>query len=132
MNPERSEGSLVAPRRTCGDSRRWHVRLGATKDASLRSAWILVLLLAAACASAPKSRPADIAARVTHVDAADRRIDLDSGQSVYWLNRTEVLWHGRTYNALDLEPGDEVSIHGYSENGRTIARTITVVHNVRS
>lgn len=93
---------------------------------------LAALLFAAACASsAGKSRPADIAATVKKINATERRIELDSGRSVYWLNRTEVVWHGRTYNALDLEPGDEVSIHGYDENGRTIAQTITVIHNVR-
>lgn len=95
---------------------------------------LAALLVAAACASAVKSKSqpaADIAAKVMHIDATDRRIDLDSGQSVYWFNRTEVLWQGRSYNAIDLEPGDEVSILGYDENGRTIARSITVVQNVR-
>jgi hypothetical protein len=94
---------------------------------------LAALLCVVACASvAQKQQPLDIAATVTKVDAAERRIDLSSGQSVYWLNRTEVVWHGRSYNALDLEPGDEISVHGYSENGRSVAQTITVVHNSRS
>ncbi len=100
----------------------------------MRSASVALaaLFFVAACTSAPKQQPLDIAATVTKVDAADRRIDLSSGQSVYWLNRTEVVWHGRAWNPLDLEPGDEISVHGYSEDGRYIAQTITVVHNVRS
>ncbi|HEX9163705.1 MAG TPA: hypothetical protein VF980_18500 [Thermoanaerobaculia bacterium] len=51
--------------------------------------------------------------------------------SVYYDSNTRVVYQGNNYNVTDLQRGDEVSVNGFNNNGRYIARTITVTGNVR-
>ena len=88
------------------------------------------------------STPSDVRGSVNFVDTSAQRIDLNvsyvnnlrSNQgtaSIYYDNRTQVQYGGRNYSPSDLERGDEISVHGYSDSGRYVADTITVTRNVR-
>ena len=85
----------------------------------------------------------DVRGSVAYVDTSARRIDLDvtyinnlrdnnRGQrgSIYYDNNTRVLYQNREYNVTDLERGDEIEVTGVNDNGRYVARTITVVRDV--
>ena len=85
----------------------------------------------------------DVRGEVTYVDTSARRIDLDvtyinnlrdnnNGQrgSIYYDNETRVVYQNNTYNVTDLERGDEISVVGVNDNGRYVARTITVTRDV--
>ncbi len=117
---------------------------------------LAVVLLLAACGSGglgdlggilgspSSSQPSDVRGTVNYVDTQNQRIDLNvnyvnnlrntqgSAQSIYYDNRTQVVYQGRNYNVTDLERGDEVSVRGYNSGGRYVADTITVTRNVRS
>jgi hypothetical protein len=84
----------------------------------------------------------DVRGSVDQVDTGARRIDLNvtyinnlrdnnQGQrgSIYYDNSTRVLYQNREYNVTDLERGDEIEVQGVNENGRYMARTITVVRD---
>ncbi len=84
----------------------------------------------------------DVKGAVTYVDTGARRIDLDvtyinnlrdnnQGQrgSIYYDNSTRVVYQSKEYNVTDLERGDEIEVTGVNDNGRYIARTITVVRD---
>lgn len=84
----------------------------------------------------------DIQGEVTNIDTRAMRIDLDvdyvnnlrdrrSNSSVYYDSNTVVEYDGNTYAVTDLERGDRVRISGFNDDGRYIARTITVTRNVR-
>ena len=115
---------------------------------------LAVLLLLAACGSSTlgdlggilgspsQSTPSNVSGTVNFVDTSAQRIDLNvnyvnnlrssqGNSSIYYDNRTQVQWQGRTYSPADLERGDEVSVHGYNDNGRYVADQITVTLNVR-
>lgn len=115
---------------------------------------VAVLLLLAACGSSglgdlggilgspSQSTPSDVTGTVNFIDTSAQRIDLNvsyvnnlrtnqGSASIYYDNRTQVLYGGRTYAVTDLERGDEVSIHGFNDNGRYVADQITVTRNVR-
>ena len=111
---------------------------------------LAVLLLLAACGSGglgdlggpSPSTPSSVNGTVNFVDTSAQRIDLNvntvnnlrsnqSTGSIYYDNRTAVQWQGRNYSPADLERGDEVSVHGYSDGGKYVADTITVTRNVR-
>ena len=114
---------------------------------------LAVLLLLSACGSSlgdlggilgspSQSTPSNVSGTVNFVDTSAQRIDLNvnyvnnlrSNQgtaSIYYDNRTQVQWQGRNYSPTDLERGDEVSVHGYSDSGRYVADQITVTRNVR-
>lgn len=114
---------------------------------------LAVLLLLAACGSSlgdlggilgspSQSTPSTVTGSVNFVDTSAQRIDLSvnyvnnlrssqGNASVYYDNRTQVQYGGRTYSPTDLERGDEISVHGYNDNGRYVADTITVTRNVR-
>jgi hypothetical protein len=115
---------------------------------------LAVLLLLAACGSGglgdlggilgspSPSTPSNVSGTVNFVDTSAQRIDLNvsyvnnlrssqGSSSIYYDNRTQVQWQGHTYSPADLERGDEVSVHGYSDNGRYVADQITVTRNVR-
>jgi hypothetical protein len=116
---------------------------------------LAVVLLLAACGSgglgdlggilgSPSStQPSDVQGTVNYVDTQNQRIDLNvnyvnnlqtsqNAQSIYYDNRTQVVYQGRNYNVTDLERGDQVSVRGYNSGGRYVADTITVTRNVRS
>lgn len=121
---------------------------------------LTVLLLTAACGSmggdgglgsigdiilgSPSStQTSDVKGAVTYVDTSAHRIDLDvtyinnlrdnnNGQrgSIYYDNDTRVVYQNNNYNVTDLERGDEISVVGVNDNGRYVARTITVTRDV--
>jgi hypothetical protein len=114
-----------------------------------------LLLLLAACGSmgslgdlggilgSPSStQTSDVQATVNSVDTQAQRIDVtanyinslrntQTGQSIYYDNRTQVVYQGRTFTPADLERGDEITVRGANNNGRYLAETITVTRNVR-
>jgi hypothetical protein len=117
----------------------------------------VVLLLTAACGSGgglgdigdiilgspSPQQSSDVRGTVTNVDTRNQRIDLDvayinnlrntgSNQtgSIYYDNRTRVLYDNREYNVADLERGDEISVVGVNDNGRYLAQTIQVTRDV--
>ena len=114
---------------------------------------LAVLLLLAACGaslgdlggilgSPSQSTPSNVSGTVNFVDTSAQRIDLNvsyvnnlrsstNSGSIYYDNRTQVAWQGRNYSPNDLERGDEISVHGYNDNGRYVADQITVTRNVR-
>ncbi|HMC22859.1 MAG TPA: hypothetical protein VKL19_13490 [Thermoanaerobaculia bacterium] len=120
-----------------------------------RLSLLAVLLLLAACGSgglgdlgsilgSPSStQPSTVQATVNFVDTNNQRIDVNANyvnglrntqgtqQSIYYDNRTRVVYQGRDYNVTDLERGDQISVTGYNNNGRYVADTITVTRNVR-
>jgi len=116
---------------------------------------LAVVLLLAACGSgglgdlggilgSPSStQPSDVQGTVNYVDTQNQRIDLNvnyvnnlqtsqNAQSIYYDNRTKVVYQDRNYNVTDLERGDQISVRGYNSSGRYVADTITVTRNVRS
>jgi hypothetical protein len=115
---------------------------------------LAALLLLAACGSVglgdlgdilgspSPSKSSDLQATVNSVDTRDQRIDVNvtyvnnlrdsrNGQSIYYDNRTRVVYRGRDFRPEDLERGDEISVRGYNSSGRYIAETITVTRSVR-
>lgn len=86
--------------------------------------------------------PSSVSGTVNFVDTSAQRIDLNvntvnnlrSSQgtaSIYYDNRTQVQYGGRNYSPTDLERGDEVAVHGFNDNGKYVADSITVTRNVR-
>ena len=120
---------------------------------------LAALLLTAACGSmggdgglgsigdiilgSPSStESSDVKGTVAYVDQGAGRIDLDvtyinnlrntnNGQrgTIYFDNNTRVVYQGRDYAVADLERGDEIEVTGANNNGRYVARTITVVRD---
>ena len=93
--------------------------------------------------SPSSSQPSDVRGEVTNVDTSARRIDLDveyinnlrntsnsQRGSIYYDDRTRVVFQGRDYRVTDLERGDEIEVRGHNDNGRYVAETITVVRDV--
>lgn len=88
------------------------------------------------------SQPSDVRGTVSNVDTGARRIDLDVSYinnlrntstqrgSIYFDDRTRVVFQGRDYSVNDLERGDEIEVRGVNNNGRYVAETITVVRDV--
>lgn len=86
--------------------------------------------------------PSTVNGTVNFIDTSAQRIDMNvsyvnnlrsntSSGSIYYDSRTQVVWQGHTYSPTDLERGDEISVHGYSDSGRYVADQITVTRNVR-
>ena len=88
------------------------------------------------------SQSSDVRGTVTNVDTGARRIDLNvsyinnlrdnnNGQrgSIYYDNNTRVTYQGRDYGIGDLERGDEISVKGVYDNGKYVARDITVTRD---
>ena len=124
----------------------------------MRRATIILatLLLTAACGSmgdlgslgdilgsSSPTQQSDVKGTVTNVDTSARRVDLDvtyvnnlrsSGSnqrgSIYYDSETRVVFQGNDYQVTDLERGDEIEVVGVNDNGRYLARTITVVRDV--
>jgi len=115
---------------------------------------LAALLVLAACGSSglgdlggilgspSQSTPSNVSGTVNFVDTSAQRIDLNVNTvnnlrpaqntgSIYYDNRTQVQYGGRNYSPTDLERGDEISVHGYNDNGKYVADTITVTRNVR-
>jgi hypothetical protein len=120
---------------------------------------LAALLLTAACGSmggdgglgsigdiilgSPSSNESsDVKGTVAYVDHNAGRIDLDvtyinnlrntnNGQrgTIYFDSNTRVVYQGRDYAVADLERGDEIEVTGANNNGRYVARTITVVRD---
>jgi hypothetical protein len=117
----------------------------------------LIALLAGACGSGSTlgdlgsiilgspstSQSSDVRGTVDSVDTNARRIDMnvsyvnnlrstgnDQRGSIYYDNNTRVTFENRDYAVTDLERGDEVEVVGVNDNGRYLARTITVVRDV--
>jgi hypothetical protein len=92
--------------------------------------------------SPPPSRSAELQGTINSIDLNAQRIDLtvygnylrdsQTGQSIYYDNRTRVLFQGREYRPADLERGDQVAVRGYNSGGRYVADTITVTRNARA
>lgn len=86
----------------------------------------------------------DVRGVVSYIDTRNQSIDLDvsyinnlrntdSNQqrgTIYYDNRTRVVYGGRDYNVGDLERGDEISVRGSNNNGRYLAETIEVTRDV--
>jgi hypothetical protein len=92
--------------------------------------------------SPSSSQTSDVRGSVTNVDTGARRIDMDvsyvnnlrdnnNGQrgSIYYDDSTRVVYQNNNYNVTDLERGDEISVVGVNDNGRYVARTITVTRD---
>jgi len=119
---------------------------------------LAVVLLLAACSSGglgdlggifgtpqtSSGSSATVQGTVNFVDTSNQRIDVNvqyvnnlrnsqqGSQSIYYDDRTRVVYNGNSgYRVTDLERGDQVSVSGYSNNGRFQADTITVTRNVR-
>lgn len=88
------------------------------------------------------SQPSDVRGAVDYVDTRAQRIDLNvsyinnlrdnnDGQrgSIYYNDRTRVVFEGKDYAVTDLERGDEIEVRGVNDNGRYLAETITVVRD---
>jgi hypothetical protein len=88
------------------------------------------------------SQSSDVRGSVQHVDTREQRIDLNvsyinnlrdnnNGQrgSIYYDNNTRVVYQNREYRVTDLERGDEIEVTGVNDNGRYVARTITVTRD---
>lgn len=88
------------------------------------------------------AQTSDVRGTVAYVDQGQGRIDLDvtyinqlrntnNGQrgTIYFDNNTRVVYQGRDYAVADLERGDEIEVTGANNNGRYVARTITVVRD---
>lgn len=125
-----------------------------------RAAFVLsALLLTAACGStdgglgsigdiilgSPSTQqPSDVRGVVSYIDTRNQAIEMDvsyinnlrntdSNQqrgTIYYDNRTRVVYGGRDYSVTDLERGDEISVRGYNNNGRYVAETIEVTRDV--
>ena len=116
---------------------------------------VAIVLLLAACGSSglgdlgtilgspSTNQQSSVQAAVNHIDTNSQRIDVNvnyvnnlqtsqNAQSIYYDNRTQVVYQGRNYNVTDLERGDQISVRGYNSSGRYVADTITVTRNVRS
>jgi hypothetical protein len=89
-------------------------------------------------------RPTDIEGSIVDVDAASRRITvetddardslrpMDEERSVYYDERTVVEFRGDTYRPESLERGDEVRIRFARSGDRDLAERITVLRDVRA
>jgi len=88
------------------------------------------------------SESSDVRGTVSYIDTGARRIDMDvsyinnlrdnnNGQrgSIYYDNNTRVTFQGRDYAVADLERGDEISVVGVNDNGKYVAREITVTRD---
>src|SRR5688572_11346849 len=87
-------------------------------------------------------QPSDVTGTVQSIDTNAQRIDLNVAYvnqlrqsnttgSIYYDNNTRVEYQNKTYNVMDLERGDEISVRGANNNGRYVASVITVTRNVR-
>jgi hypothetical protein len=86
----------------------------------------------------------DIRGSVNYIDTQAQRIDLNvsyisglrdnrGNSSVYYDNRTRVVYQNQTYLPTDLERGDQVDVRvSNNGNGQYLADTITVTRNIRS
>ncbi len=117
---------------------------------------LTAVLLVAACSSSgilgglgdilgsgSSTQPSDVVGTVRNIDTSNQRIDLDvqtvnnlrtssaSNSSIYYDSNTKVQYGNQAYNVTDLERGDAISVRGVNDNGRYVARTITVTRNVR-
>jgi hypothetical protein len=92
--------------------------------------------------SGSPSQNSDLRGTVVEVDTRNRTIQLDvayinnlrderRGSVIHYDNETVVEYDRRTYRPEDLERGDEISVVGSNQNGRYVARRITVLRNVR-
>lgn len=89
----------------------------------------------------PTTQSTDLTGTVNNIDTNAQRIDLSvygnylrdsqTGQSIYYDNRTRVTYQGRDYRPEDLERGDQITVRGYNSSGRYVAETITVTRNAR-
>ena len=123
-----------------------------------KATFVLAALLLASCGtggtmgdlgdiilgSPSSTQTSDVQGYVAFVDTSTRRIDLDveyinnlrqsSGSdqrgTIYYDNRTRVIFQGREYRPEDLERGDQISVRGYNDNGRYVAETIEVLRDV--
>ena len=89
----------------------------------------------------------DVQGTVSRVDTQRQRIDMtvsyinglrnsQSNYSIYYDNRTRVLYQNQTHSPADLEQGDQIEVRlvnsgNNSGNGQALADTITVTRNVR-
>ncbi len=91
----------------------------------------------------PGQQGSDMLGTVNNIDTRAQRIDLTVNAinghpnnpyqtSVYYDSRTQVLYQGRSYSASNLEPGDQIDVSMYYDNGRSVAGTITVTADVRN
>lgn len=114
---------------------------------------VAALLVIAACASGrgnhngvlgspSPNTPSTVTGTVNFVDPTAQRIDLNvrtvndlrasrDTASIYYDGHTQLLYAGGNYMPSQLERGDEISVHGYNDNGRYVADTINVTKNVR-
>jgi hypothetical protein len=89
------------------------------------------------------TQSSDVRGSVDYVDTAARRIDMNvtyvnnlrsSGNqqrgAIYYDNDTRVVYGNKDYAVTDLERGDEIEVVGVNNNGKYLARTITVTRDV--
>ena len=86
------------------------------------------------------SQPSDVRGTVEYIDTGARRIDLnvsyinnlrdDQRGSIYYDDRTRVIYQNKEYRVTDLERGDQIEVRGANVSGRYVAETITVVRDV--
>ena len=89
------------------------------------------------------SQSSDVRGTVDYIDTNARRIDLnvsyvnnlrpssnDQRGAIYYDANTRVEYNNNSYTVTDLERGDEISVVGVNDNGRYVARTITVTRDV--
>ena len=88
------------------------------------------------------TQSSDVRGTVDYVDTNARRIDMnvsyvnnlrssgsDQRGAIYYDSNTRVTFENRDYAVTDLERGDEIEVVGANDNGRYVARTITVVRD---
>lgn len=86
------------------------------------------------------SQPSDVRGTIEYIDTGARRIDLNVSYinnlrdeqrgSIYYDDRTRVIYQNKEYRVTDLERGDQVEVRGANVSGRYVAETITVVRDV--
>ncbi|MEO8380876.1 MAG: hypothetical protein ABI779_14520 [Acidobacteriota bacterium] len=89
------------------------------------------------------TQTSDVRGSVESVDTSARRIDMnvsyvnnlrstgnDQRGAIYYDSNTRVVYSNKDYAVTDLERGDEISVVGVNDNGKYVARTITVTRDV--
>lgn len=101
---------------------------------------VAVVLVLSACASS-KSGVREIRGTVNQINAAERTLVLENAENapsnartvtVHFENDTRVTYQQQTFTPQNLEKGDEISVMAESNGNRLVARSMSVLRNVRA